>query len=80
MLSSFGIRAYSIFIESFLAWAFINSIFIIHNGLGQRHSLGRLWLLRWHVWPAQCVLMLRWKCNRDRNEKPEVCEQERGRT
>jgi len=34
MLSSFGIRAYRIFIESFLAWAFNNSIFIIHHRTG----------------------------------------------
>jgi hypothetical protein len=34
MLSSFGIRAYRILIESFLVWAFNNLIFILHTGLG----------------------------------------------
>lgn len=43
MLSSFGIRAYRNLHRKFLARAFNNSIFLIHTGLGQRHSLGRLW-------------------------------------
>jgi hypothetical protein len=36
MLSSFGVRAYPIFTESFLARAFQNSISLLYNGLGQR--------------------------------------------
>ena len=50
MLSSFGIRAYTIFIESFFALAFNNSIFIVHIWLGQRHSLAGLESGR-DVWP-----------------------------
>ncbi len=45
-LSSFGGacpaprgRLTEILIESFFAWAFSKSIFIINNGLGQRHLL-----------------------------------------
>lgn len=34
MLNSLGSGLTGIFIESFLALAFNNSIFIIHNGLG----------------------------------------------
>ncbi len=80
MLSSLGIRAYSIFIESFLVpiaiGSFNNSIFIIHTGLGQRHSPAKardetFWvgfgLWRWYVRPAQCVLLSGWKMQWDRS-------------
>lgn len=41
MLSSFGIRAYSIFIESFLALAFNNSILRIHHRTGAATLFGQ---------------------------------------
>lgn len=45
MLSSFGIRAYSIFIESFLALAFNNSNFIIHHRAGAATLFGQALVL-----------------------------------
>lgn len=43
-LNSLGIRAYRNLNKSFLArWIYSNPFFIAHTGLGQRHSVGRLW-------------------------------------
>ena len=81
MLSSLGIWAYQIFIESFFALAFNNSIFIhLSPGWGQRHSLASLGGGRGMCGLTMCVAAALAKSNRDRSEKPEVCEQERSRT
>jgi hypothetical protein len=77
MLSSFGRacpaasrEAYPIFIESFLAWAFNNSTFIIYDRAGlsaegfrrqrQRHLLAGFGSGR-EARTAQCVWLLRWQ-------------------